>query len=87
MRRSLTALFAWTDKEFDYYTQGSAIRRLGYERWMRNVAVALGNSKPSTNKIEALSQRLGAISDMVDEHIVWAIEKQRAGLSAEDHAL
>lgn len=83
----LTALFAWTDKEFDYYTQGSAIRRLGYERWMRNVAVALGNSKPSTNKIEALSQRLGAISDMVDEHIVWAIEKQRAGLSAEDHAL
>jgi epoxyqueuosine reductase QueG len=47
----------------------------------------LGNSKPSTNKIEALSKRLGTISDMVDEHIVWAMEKQRAGLSVEDGTL
>jgi epoxyqueuosine reductase len=70
---SLLELFSWTPKTFAEYTQGSAIRRLGYERWMRNLAVALGNGPPDEPVIAALRARLGAVSEMVDEHIHWAL--------------
>ena len=72
---SLLELFSWTPKTFAENTQGSAIRRLGYERWMRNLAVALGNGPPDESVITALRARLGAVSEMVDEHIHWALRR------------
>ena len=58
-------------------TEGSAIRRTGYQGWLRNLAVALGNSPADSRTIKALQSRLG-VSDLVDEHIRWAIEQQTA---------
>ncbi len=71
----LVDLFNWSPKEFERYTTGSALRRLGYERWMRNLAVALGNGVPDEMVKKALQARLGKISDMVDEHINWALRR------------
>ena len=79
----LVQLFAWTETEFLRYTEGSAIRRIGHERWLRNVAVALGNalraaSTPAdTSAIQkALQQRADDPSDLVREHVVWALQDQ-----------
>ena len=69
----LLSLFNWSPAQFDEYTRGSAIRRLGYERWMRNLAVALGNGPADAGVLTALRARLGAVSEMVDEHIRWAL--------------
>ena len=71
----LVALFAWTEAEFLRYTEGSAIRRIGHERWLRNVAVALGNAPPSADVIEALRSREHDPSELVREHVRWALEK------------
>jgi epoxyqueuosine reductase len=68
----LTALFGWTENEFLEKTAGSPIRRIGYERWLRNIAVALGNA-PSTPAIKAaLAARAEHSSAMVREHVHWA---------------
>ena len=75
---NLVDLFNWSPKEFEHYTNGSALRRLGYERWMRNLAVALGNGVPDEKVKKALQARLGKISDMVDEHINWALHRLNA---------
>ena len=81
-RSSLEKLFAWEREDFENKMQGSAIYRIGYERWMRNVAVALGNYLRSES-IDALSEqtikellakKVGKISDLVDEHIAWALD-------------
>ncbi|HCK76167.1 MAG TPA: tRNA epoxyqueuosine(34) reductase QueG [Gammaproteobacteria bacterium] len=71
--RSLLELFTWSPAQFEEYTRGSAIRRLGYERWMRNLAVALGNGPADEAVIATLRARLGVVSGMVDEHIRWAL--------------
>ena len=71
----LAEIFSWSLEQFEKYTNGSPLRRLGYERWMRNLAVALGNGRPSETSTRALRSRLGEISDMVDEHILWALER------------
>jgi len=71
----LLKLFNWSPAQFDEYTRGSAIRRLGYERWMRNLAVALGNGPADAGVLTALRARLGAVSEMVDEHIRWALDR------------
>jgi epoxyqueuosine reductase len=73
----LLSLFAWTEAEFDRNTQGSAIRRIGYARWLRNIAVALGNAPPSQDTIKALEEKLGAVDAVVDEHIRWALQRQK----------
>ena len=70
---ALLELFCWSSSQFTAYSEGSAIRRLGYERWMRNLAVALGNGPSNEATIAALRSRLGAVSEMVDEHIYWAL--------------
>jgi len=71
----LTALFAWTEEEFDRRLEGSAIRRIGHERWLRNIAVALGNA-PSTPAVrEALASRRGHPSELVREHVRWALAR------------
>ncbi|MGE3104279.1 MAG: tRNA epoxyqueuosine(34) reductase QueG [Lysobacterales bacterium] len=75
----LTALFAWTEAEFLARTEGSAIRRIGYLRWLRNIAVALGNAPPSTAVRDALLGRIEHPSDLVREHVRWALDRQQAG--------
>jgi len=75
---ALTELFRWTAEEFEERTRGSAIHRLGYERWSRNIAVALGNAPSSTEVIRALEERRGDTSPLVREHVEWALERQRS---------
>lgn len=73
---TLLELFAWSETEFLYYTEGSAIRRIGYECWLRNIAVALGNTPHDTMIINALQTRLHFPSALVQEHVRWALERQ-----------
>jgi epoxyqueuosine reductase len=74
----LVDLFAWSEQNFLDKTQGSAIRRIGHERWLRNIAIALGNAPTSPAVIAALSSRTGHPSSMVREHVQWALEQHRA---------
>lgn len=70
---ALTELFRWTEEEFLKKTEGSAIRRLGHERWLRNLAVALGNAPGDEAIIHALQSRLDHPSALVREHVEWAL--------------
>jgi epoxyqueuosine reductase len=81
-RAGLLELFAWDEDEFLRSTEGSAIRRIGHERWLRNLAVALGNAPPSTEVVAALEARLSHPSPVVREHVAWALARQRKGLGA-----
>ncbi|MBV8404874.1 MAG: tRNA epoxyqueuosine(34) reductase QueG, partial [Gammaproteobacteria bacterium] len=81
---ALTELFAWTEGEFEERTRGSAIHRLGYERWGRNIAVALGNAPSSPQVMRALEARRGDASPLVREHVEWALERQRLRTAAPD---
>ena len=76
-RASLVSLFAWGEEEFLEKTAGSPIRRIGYERWLRNLAVGLGNAPWSDTVEAALRARLAYPSDLVREHVRWALERQR----------
>ena len=69
----LVDLFAWSEREFLKRTEGSAIRRIGYDCWLRNIAVALGNAPSSKEIVGALHSRLNNVPDMVNEHIEWAL--------------
>lgn len=71
----LVDLFAWTEQEFLDRTAGSPIRRIGYECWLRNIAVALGNAPTSADVVSALSKKAEFPSDMVREHISWALAR------------
>lgn len=73
---TLLTLFSWSEEQFLQRTAGMPIRRLGYERWMRNIAVALGNDQFRSENVAALKARLGMISPLVDEHIHWALDEQ-----------
>ncbi|OYY74897.1 MAG: tRNA epoxyqueuosine(34) reductase QueG [Gammaproteobacteria bacterium 28-57-27] len=70
-------LWAWTEGEFLHRTEGSAIRRIGYERWKRNLAVALGNAPGDGGIVEVLQRDLLQVSPLVAEHMLWALEQQR----------
>lgn len=70
---NLVPLFSWSAEEFDSRFAGSAIRRIGHERWLRNIAVALGNSKSSETLVSALKKRLDHESALVREHVAWAL--------------
>lgn len=74
-KATLLDLFAWDEKTFLKHTEGNPIRRTGYENWLRNIAVALGNAPTSIEIVEALKQRLPDASDLVKEHIEWALEQ------------
>ncbi|WP_183314472.1 tRNA epoxyqueuosine(34) reductase QueG [Halomonas fontilapidosi] len=76
-RASLVALFAWSEEEFLEKTAGSPIRRIGYARWLRNLAVGLGNAPWSEAVEAALWARLAYPSDLVREHVRWALARQR----------
>ena len=69
----LVELFAWTENDFSEKTEGSAMRRAGYESWLRNIAIALGNAETSDVIINALKARENDNSDIVREHIAWAL--------------
>jgi epoxyqueuosine reductase len=72
-RASLVELFGWTADEFDRRMQGSPIRRIGYERWLRNLAVGLGNA-PSSDEVRiALKKRMDHPSSLVREHVQWSL--------------
>jgi epoxyqueuosine reductase len=74
---SLPELFRWTSAEFEQRMRGSAIYRLGYERWSRNVAVALGNAPTSAAVVSALEARREDSSALVREHVAWALGRHR----------
>jgi len=74
---SLVALFEWTEEEFERRLEGSAIRRIGHERWLRNIAVALGNAPPSMQAQAALRARQDHPSAVVREHVAWALARQQ----------
>ena len=71
----LLDLFRWTEAEFLERTRGSAIRRISFQQWQRNLAVALGNSSPSPEALAALEHRLDDASALVREHLDWAIDR------------
>jgi epoxyqueuosine reductase len=73
---SLLSLFAWSEPEFLKYTEGSAIRRIGYGQWLRNIAVALGNAENSDDIVVALKQRQDDPDPLVREHCRWALSQQ-----------
>jgi epoxyqueuosine reductase len=75
---ALVALFAWSESEFDVRLRGSAIRRIGHERWLRNVAVALGNAPSSPQVVAALRARAAHPSPLVREHVAWALAQHAA---------
>ena len=94
--QQLVTLFGWSEEEFLRHTEGSPIRRIGHERWLRNVAVALGNAlrgaapdagnalrqKCNEEIVKALSLRVDHSSAMVREHVAWALESSRVNPTA-----
>jgi epoxyqueuosine reductase len=74
---ALVDLFAWSEDEWRARTEGSALRRVGYEGWLRNIAVALGNAPPSRQVVAALNARARHCSAIVREHVRWALERQK----------
>ncbi|WP_461535790.1 tRNA epoxyqueuosine(34) reductase QueG [Spongorhabdus nitratireducens] len=74
----LADLFLWTEEEFLDRTAGSPIRRTGFEGWLRNLAVGLGNASSSPKVISALKQRLDSPSELISEHVRWALNQHNA---------
>ncbi len=70
---TLVELFAWEEKDFNERLAGSPIRRIGYERWLRNIAVALGNAPTGDEVLNALRSRADHASAPVREHVAWAL--------------
>jgi epoxyqueuosine reductase len=73
----LLELFGWSQEAFSARTEGSALRRINYSQWLRNIAVALGNAPYDANIIAALQSRRDSVTPLVAEHIDWALEQQR----------
>ena len=74
----LIDLFAWSERQFLKRTEGSAIRRIGYDCWLRNIAIALGNAPSSKEIVGVLQSRLNNVSAMVNEHIEWALLQHKS---------
>jgi epoxyqueuosine reductase len=79
---TLVELFGWSSAQFEQRLQGSAIRRIGHERWLRNVAVALGNGPASDQAVAALEARADHPAALVREHVAWARERLAAARQA-----
>ena len=75
----LAALFRWSEEEFLQRTEGSPLRRAGYQRWLRNLAVGLGNAPSTIAVIEALELRRDDPSELVREHVAWALARHGRG--------
>jgi len=74
----LVDLFAWSEEDFLEKTEGSAIRRIGHERWLRNIAIALGNAPSSSAVVAALQTKTQHPSALVREHVEWALAQHRS---------
>jgi epoxyqueuosine reductase len=83
---SLVDLLAWDEATFLRNTEGSAIRRIGHEAWLRNIAVAMGNAPYSTAIIEALQHHRAHPSALVTEHIEWALGRQYASQDGHENS-
>jgi len=81
---TLLQLFAWDEAEFLQRTEGSAIRRIGHQRWLRNIAVALGNGAATAASIAALRGRAEHPSALVREHVAWALGRLAGPAEARD---
>ncbi|MDY6919111.1 MAG: tRNA epoxyqueuosine(34) reductase QueG [Pseudomonadota bacterium] len=81
--RELAELFLWDEDTFLQRTEGSAIRRIGYERWLRNLAVGLGNAPTSDAVITALRARQHHPSELVREHVHWALQRHNITVDAD----
>jgi epoxyqueuosine reductase len=79
---SLATLFAWDEEEFLRRTEGSAIRRTGWLGWLRNIAVALGNAPGTPEVLAALHSRREHPSELVREHVEWALRRHADAASA-----
>ncbi len=79
--RELLDLFNWSEAEYLRYTEGSAMRRIGYERWLRNLAVGLGNADYSAKIVQGLTARIKYPSELVREHVAWALNEQMGKLN------
>lgn len=82
----LLELWAWDETRFLKETEGSPIRRIGYEKWQRNLAIAMGNAPTNSVIIEALSARMESASDMVKVHIEWALAQHEQSLQEQNTA-
>ena len=76
-KATLLELFAWDEATFLKRTEGMPIRRTGFENWQRNIAVALGNAPVSLEVTDALKKARPQVTELVQEHIDWALERQR----------
>jgi epoxyqueuosine reductase len=74
---TLAELFAWSEEEFLQRAEGSAIRRSGYERWLRNIAIALGNAPTKPDVLAALESRSDIDNPVVREHVSWALARHQ----------
>jgi len=79
---TLPQLFAWDEAAFLRRTEGSAIRRSGHERWLRNIAVALGNAPSTPDVLAALASRRDDTSPLVREHVAWALHQHGDAVGA-----
>jgi len=71
----LVDLFLWDEETYLKNTEGSAIRRIGHQRWLRNLAIALGNAPTTERLLQALRQRADNPSELVREHVQWALQQ------------
>jgi len=80
----LLTLWSWNEKTFLKTTEGSPIRRIGFEKWQRNIAVALGNGPVSEAVLQALEAKLDEATALVQEHIAWALQQLQTQKQADD---
>jgi len=83
---TLLELFSWSEDYFLANLQGSPIRRIGFQSWQRNIAVALGNAPFDITIVQALKQQLTTAQPMVAEHIHWALTQQEAQKEVQQRA-
>jgi len=82
----LVDLFSWSEEQWLEKTEGSAIRRIGYERWLRNIAVALGNAESSPEVIRALRVRRDTDAQLLRDHVIWALEQHADSASGREES-
>ncbi len=82
---TLIEVFSWNEEQFLKITEGSAIRRIGHERWLRNVAIALGNAPTSPEVIAALAARTQHTSALVREHVKWALAQHVQSVESDEN--
>ncbi len=81
--QELVELFSWSEAQWLEKTEGSAIRRIGYDQWLRNIAVALGNAEKNERVVDALLAKQNTNSQLVNDHVQWALDQHSGESSGE----